>query len=111
MDLDDVVPAQIESLESLQVPEDRLRNRGQAVAGQIQDLEGATKWVQVLPFQLGDEVVWKSRMSFKTSGFYSWIQFPKSMAIRTIYINLKLVFRGLYYNRGTIIATIIIQIS
>ena len=36
------VVAQVEGLESLEVPENGFRNRGQAVAGKIQDLEGTS---------------------------------------------------------------------
>ena len=52
MDVDDVVPAEVQPHEAAQVPEDSLGYRGQRVAGQDQRLQRGRQGLDVVPIQL-----------------------------------------------------------
>ena len=52
VDVDDVVPAEVQPHEAAQVPEDSLGYRGQRVAGQDQRLQRGRQGLDVVPIQL-----------------------------------------------------------
>ena len=57
MNLDDVVSAQIETLETFEVPENGLGHRGQRVAGQVKFSQRAAQWTQFGTTNLRNEVI------------------------------------------------------
>ena len=59
LNLDDVVPAEVKRFETLQIPENCFRNWRQAISRKIENFERQSQWVEVLTFQLWDEIVWK----------------------------------------------------
>ena len=60
MNLDNVVPAEIELFEPLEVPEDSLRNGSESVPGELQGFEGGSEGPQIRTTELRYQVVWKS---------------------------------------------------